>query len=66
MIVMGGGVTQNQAQGSHKRFADVCLVPVLWCRDLMVRVASMYSPVKVLPYIQEGLNSKNNRWAVPG
>jgi hypothetical protein len=34
----------------------------LWCRDLMVRVASMYSPVKVLPYVQEGLNSKNNRW----
>jgi len=28
----------------------------------MVRVVSMHSPVKVLPYIQEGLHSKNNRW----
>ena len=27
----------------------------------MVRVAAMYSPVKVVPYIQEGLHSKNNR-----
>lgn len=27
----------------------------------MVRVASMHSPVKVLPYIQEGMHSKNNR-----
>jgi hypothetical protein len=32
----------------------------------MVRVAAMYSPVKVLPYIQEGLNSKNNRWVDDG
>ena len=31
------------------------------CRELMVRVAGMYSPVRVLPYIQEGLHSKNNR-----
>lgn len=30
-------------------------------RDLMVRVAAMHPPAKVLPYIQEGLNSKNNR-----
>ncbi len=38
------------------------------CRDLMVRVAAMYSPVKVVPYIQEGLNSKNNRsvWSQAG
>lgn len=28
----------------------------------MVRVVSMHSPVKVMPYIQEGLHSKNNRW----
>lgn len=34
---------------------------VVFCRDLMVRVAAMYSPVKVVPYIQEGLHSKNNR-----
>lgn len=34
---------------------------VAFCRDLMVRVATMYSPVKVVPYIQEGLHSKNNR-----
>lgn len=32
----------------------------------MVHVAAMYSPVKVVPYIQEGLHSKNNRWEALG
>eukprot|EP00775_Hariotina_reticulata_P007310 gene7310-7523_t len=31
------------------------------CRDLMRRVSMLYPPAKVLVYIQEGLNSKNNR-----
>jgi hypothetical protein len=37
-----------------------CVV-VLVCRDLMRRVSSLYPATKVISFIQEGLNSKNNR-----
>lgn len=33
------------------------------CRDLIRRVGVMHPPAKVVIFVQEGLNSKNNRYA---
>jgi hypothetical protein len=41
-------------------FSPWCVV-MLVCRDLMRRVSSLYPATKVISFIQEGLNSKNNR-----